>query len=133
MTNDRKKLAVTLAVMGIIVLAGLLFLYLFPAGEYAFYPDCPLCTRFGFYCSGCGSGRALSALVHGHIISAFKYNPLLVCLVPLLLYWFAARVVECFGRKLPEPKYRPYMLVLFMAVVVLFGILRNIFHILAPH
>ena len=119
--------------LGITVFAVLLCLYFFPAGEYEFYPDCPLCTRFGFYCSGCGSGRAMSSLTHGDVISAFKYNPLAVCLVPLLLYWFAARAAECFDRKLPEPKYRPYMLVIFLIIVVFFGILRNIFHVLAPH
>lgn len=133
MTKGRKKLVLVLAVSGLIVLAGLLGLYFFPAGEQAFYPDCPACTRFGFYCPGCGTGRALSALAHGEIISAFKYNPLAVCLVPLLLYWFAARVTAGCEKKLPEPKYRPYMLVIFLIIVALFGILRNIFPFLAPH
>ncbi|HEX8981733.1 MAG TPA: DUF2752 domain-containing protein [Ktedonobacterales bacterium] len=36
-------------------------------------------------CSGCGMTRALSALAHGHPRSAWRYNPRIVIVAPLLV------------------------------------------------
>jgi hypothetical protein len=40
---------------------------------------------FGFECLGCGSQRALSLLLHGEFISAFKMYPAIYTLIPLFL------------------------------------------------
>jgi len=39
----------------------------------------------GFECLGCGSQRALSLLIHGEFISAFKMYPAIYTLIPLFL------------------------------------------------
>jgi len=38
------------------------------------------------YCPGCGSQRAVSALLHGDIRGAFGYNALAMLASPFLLY-----------------------------------------------
>ena len=82
-----------LALFGL--LAGALLLYRFPPERYSFYPSCPVFHYLHLYCPGCGSTRALSALLHGHFSQAMYYNPLFVVLLPLLLslggiaYWSA--------------------------------------------
>jgi hypothetical protein len=40
---------------------------------------------FGFECLGCGSQRALSLLLHGEFISAFKMYPSIYTLITLFL------------------------------------------------
>jgi hypothetical protein len=40
---------------------------------------------FGFECMGCGGQRALSLLVHGEFIAAFKMYPAIYTLIPLAL------------------------------------------------
>jgi hypothetical protein len=42
-------------------------------------------TLFGFECMGCGGQRALSFLVHGEFIAAFKMYPAIYTLIPLAL------------------------------------------------
>jgi len=42
-------------------------------------------TFFGFECPGCGAQRALSFLLHGEFISAFKMYPAIYTLIPLFL------------------------------------------------
>ena len=42
-------------------------------------------TRTGLYCPGCGSTRALYALLHGRPGEALAMNPLLL----VVLAWFA--------------------------------------------
>jgi hypothetical protein len=47
-------------------------------------PPCPLHALTGLYCPGCGSTRALHALLQGDVPGAMAMNPLLVIALPLL-------------------------------------------------
>lgn len=47
-------------------------------------PPCPFYWLTGLYCPGCGSTRALHALLHGDIAQAWAMNPLLVSTLPLI-------------------------------------------------
>lgn len=47
-------------------------------------PPCPFHALTGLYCPGCGSTRALHALLGGDIGQAMAMNPLLVLLLPVL-------------------------------------------------
>ncbi len=46
---------------------------------------CPILHLTGFYCPSCGISRMLIALFHGKFYQAFRYNPLLFCLLPFFL------------------------------------------------
>lgn len=77
----------------ITVAAGALFLlclavvYNFPPTQYSFYPRCPLYTATHWLCPGCGSTRALYALLHGDWRSALHYNAMFTLLAPFVLAW----------------------------------------------
>lgn len=47
-------------------------------------PPCPFHALTGWYCPGCGSTRALHALLHGDLSQALAMNPLLVAALPVL-------------------------------------------------
>lgn len=70
----------------VIVLAGLglavLYFLLDPA-RYPF-PRCPFFVLTGLYCPGCGSQRALHALLHGEVVRAAGLNLLAVLSAPVL-------------------------------------------------
>lgn len=62
---------------GLVVAAGAV-LFFFDPTQYRFYPTCIFHRTTGLLCPGCGSLRALYQLLHGHLITAFRFNPLLV-------------------------------------------------------
>ena len=90
----------------------------------------------GYYCPGCGSGRALRALLHGSFAEAFGYNALFLLLgVPcgvLLVREYLRFVFPGLGlRKAALPAWcGPAAL----ALILLFWLLRNLpgFAFLAP-
>jgi hypothetical protein len=71
----RRRVILGLAAAGALGCLALLF-WFDPARSW-FYPRCLFHTVTGLYCPGCGSLRALHALVHGHPWRAFRLNPLL--------------------------------------------------------
>ncbi len=77
----------------VLILAGLAVLYACPpGGGYGFYPPCLIKTCTGLSCPGCGSTRALHALLHLRFSQAFSLNPLFTCAAPFLLLWLARRL-----------------------------------------
>ena len=90
----------------------------------------------GLYCPGCGSGRAMYALLRGRFREALGYNILFfvlgppACVVALREY---CRLV--FPRLKLRPVFVPQpVAVLLAAIILLFWLLRNIplFSFLAP-
>jgi hypothetical protein len=69
-------------------------LVLYPPTGTSFYPACPIREYLGIDCPGCGSTRALAALLHGHILEAVRLNALFVLLLPVAL----AGAVESYRR-----------------------------------
>ena len=99
-------------------------------------PDCAFYRLTGFYCPGCGSGRAVSALLHGHLLEAFRWNPLLFLLgIPA----GAVFLHEYLRYVFPRLPFRPAVIPQPVAVgclllIAAYWILRNIpfFSFLAP-
>ncbi len=72
-----------MAAVAAIVALGVL--YCFSPQQYAIYPQCLFQKLCGLQCPGCGSLRSLHHLAHGEFAVAFRLNPLLYFLVPVLL------------------------------------------------
>ena len=104
-----------------------LLLKLFPPQKYGFWPGCLLYKLTGLHCPFCGCTRSLHALLSGDFAASIAWNPLLLPMLAMLLSlcFFAAHRL-----------YRRFAVV-FLAIMLLFGILRNLpwtpFTILAPH
>lgn len=130
MKNRRKNLVITLLpfimipviVTGSYIYMQYLKIYIFP---------CPAWIM-GFFCPGCGGTRCISSLLQGDILSALKYNALVIIgLILLLLYWLE-NLISLFGKNIKIiPKNRSF-LIAFSGIVIIYTILRNIFPILAP-
>lgn len=121
----------------LVLLFGLIYLYRHGGGP-NFIPRCPVYALTGLYCPGCGSGRALYSILHGHLLNAFDYNPLFVILSPLAVYLVISGYLKAVtGRNiLPAVSITLNQACFFTLVIVLYAVARNIplypFTYLAP-
>ena len=90
-----------------VLLAGTVVVVLFrfdPAAT-RWFPRCPSNLITGYHCPGCGTLRALHALLHGDLAGAFSFNLAAVLTLPLLVYYGASSVAVRRGRE-PLPGCR---------------------------
>lgn len=117
---------VKLRIVACASLAGAAILYWFPPEHYHFYPQCPIFQYLHVYCPGCGTTRALAALLHARIAEALHYNALVVLLVPVLLayfgvaYWKAQR-----DEVFTWPRVPAMGLTALLVMSAAFGVIRN--------
>lgn len=78
-------------VAAVLLGAGLLaaVLALHPPVEGSFFPPCPVHVLTGLHCPGCGSTRALGAVVDGEFTRAFRHNALAITFLASVLPWAA--------------------------------------------
>lgn len=99
----------------------------FPPDQYSFYPQCPVYALFHVECPGCGTTRALAALLRGHVTEAFKLNALTVSLLPLAI-GYAAIWYRRYLRRGPFlwPPVPAAGIYAALALAVVFAVLRNL-------
>lgn len=104
-------------------------LFLFDPERTDVFPKCPFLSLTGWKCPGCGSQRAVHALLHGQIPEAFGFNALLVLSIPYLL---PGAWLEWLGgsKRYPEARRRwfgPEAAKLWLVLVLLWWVGRNVF------
>jgi hypothetical protein len=123
--SPKLPLAAVAAILLPAALVGLVLFYFDPR-RYHFYPTCFFHKTTGLLCAGCGSLRAMHQLLHGHLATAFSFNPLLVVCLPLI-GWFGAKRVLQMARNQPVSfGVRPIWLWTLLVVLIGFTLLRNL-------
>ena len=106
--------------------AGAIYLFMFQPGKSGFFPVCPFRALTGLACPGCGATRGLHSLLHGDFVAAFKFNPLVILSLPVLLYTLL-RYTHAAVRGRPFRSYQlnaKYIWALFI-VIFSFWVFRN--------
>lgn len=124
------------AALSAIAVAGGVVLWQFdPSAPGSFFPPCLFHELTGLQCPGCGLTRMLHALVHGDIRRAASMNLMVLASLPAL---GAISLNEATHRRLLSSRVTRvlYSAKLWFAVVIAFGVLRNLpwapFSYLAP-
>jgi len=113
-----------LAAAGVPLALACLALFLFDPRRYHFYPTCFFHQTTGLLCAGCGGLRAMHQLLHGHLVMAFRFNPLLIVSLPFLA-WFGVRQTIRKIRNQPVSVPQKWLWLL-LAVLIGFTLLRNV-------
>ena len=112
----------------VIVAAALAGLYYFfdPSKE-RFFIACPLKTLTGYECAGCGSQRALHALLHFEWIKALRLNALFVLMLFLVGIYGLIRSFadKQYLRKMNGIIFDKKTIIIFLIIILIFSVLKN--------
>jgi Protein of unknown function (DUF2752) len=107
------------------VLAVLAVLFVIDPSQVHFFPACPFHQITGLDCPGCGSTRAVHALLHGQLVAALHFNAMLVVSLPLFA-WLGFRFLQGQIKGKPQVVIQPIWAWCFLAAWAAFGVLRNL-------
>jgi hypothetical protein len=90
-------------------------------------PTCIIKMTTGFDCPGCGGTRAFYYLMHGNLPAAARHHAMAVFAAPFLVWLYVAWFAQAaFGRTLPAPRITTRVIAVFLAVWMVFSVLRNL-------
>ena len=100
---------------------------------YNIYIPCVFHELTGLYCPGCGTTRMINSLIRLDFYQAFRYNQMVFILIPIFTLYLIDFIYKSIKNKKPllykTPNYIWYIIVV---LLVIFGIIRNIFPYFAP-
>lgn len=114
------------AVAAVIAAAALLALYGLVDPASGLYPRCAFKLVTGLDCPGCGSQRAIHALLHGDIASAWRCNAMLLVGIPFVSLLLGARALRHRHPTLERVLNSQGIILILLAAIVLWTIVRNI-------
>ena len=138
MTSISPKVPVKTQAVGWIVLVAAAgwFLYLVNPLQQLGWLRCPVNLMTGFYCPGCGSLRAIHALLNGDLLSAVSNNLLAVIALPVLFGFGIRGIVNNLKGKTSSTPASPAAAWLVFWTVIGFAVIRNLpfaaMHFLRP-
>ncbi len=112
------------ALVGVVVLG--IFYFVADPSTFRWMPKCVVYHLTGFQCPGCGSQRAIHALLHGHLGEAWAYNALFVAILPLFLF---LGIVERLRNRHPalyNRVYSPPTILITALLIIAWTIFRNL-------
>lgn len=82
----------------------------------------------GLQCPGCGVTRMCLALMRLDFVAAYHYNKLLFIISPVIVFIIAQQIYRYIRfNDAKTPKAQTVILILLIVLLVIWGILRNIF------
>ena len=125
----RRTLVIGLVIAALVVV-GFIYFALDPS-ESDLFPRCVFLSLTGYKCPGCGSQRAIHALLHGDVVdvvTAFRYNAMFIIAIPWIALCLYAEAQRTRNPRLYVRLNAPLLIWLFLAMVLIWWLLRNIFN-----
>ncbi|MEO0404969.1 MAG: DUF2752 domain-containing protein, partial [Bacteroidota bacterium] len=106
----------------------LIHLFIHDPQESDAFISCPIYSVSGYECPGCGSQRAIHDVMHFRLVDAFKHNAMVLLMLPYIFFGFIYQYLNITEVKkiwIRKNMYGGKIMLLIIAAVLVFGILRN--------
>lgn len=123
-----RRSLVIIVVIAVLLVLGFIYYALDPSASTVF-PQCPFLSFTGYKCPGCGSQRAIHALLNGDVAGAFRYNAFLMIAVPWITLCLYAESRRTRNPRLYARLNSQLLIWLFLVTALLWWLLRNIFNL----
>lgn len=120
MKRNRAGLVLALAC----VVFGVVYFFVDPA-RCQWMPKCAFFQLTGLKCAGCGTQRALHALLTGDFGEAWAQNPFMILLLPVILFLVWLEFRRNAHADLYRKVHTPFNILLFGVLVIAWTIGRN--------
>lgn len=117
----------------VLLIAGITFALIMLVAFYAlvpiesgWMPRCTFKSLTGLDCPGCGSQRAIQALLHGHIATAWNFNPALFFAVPLIAILLGVEAMPGRFKSLRKTLLSPQSIIFIFILIIFWTIFRNL-------
>lgn len=103
------------------------FFYFEDIDKYNFL-QCPSKSLLGVKCAGCGGTHAAYYLLHGDLLTALSYNPLILFFVLFLFYVLAAYIFFRTTKKVLFKRFvsNPIVWIVIFGLLIIYSIARNL-------
>ena len=124
--NEIVNRRLPLAFIWLTLAVGSTYLFIFEPGKSGLFLICPFFAVTGLACPGCGTTRGLHQLLHGNVVSAFKFNPLMMLLLPFGLFALVRHTNAVMrGQPIKGNQLNARYIWLLFFVIMAFWIVRN--------
>lgn len=125
MTTSIKRKIIVGSLLAVGIMLALIYFAVNPEDS-RFMPRCTFKILTGYDCPGCGSQRMIHALLHGDIPAAWRFNPFLLCMIPVILLYVWLDFYPAKNPRLFRFFHSPAMIYSLGASIIIWGITRNI-------
>ncbi|MBS7373736.1 MAG: DUF2752 domain-containing protein [Muribaculaceae bacterium] len=126
------KASISKGPVWVLVIAGVAALavvyYVFDPSISHLFPKCAFHSLTGFQCPGCGSQRAIHALLHGDVAGAMGYNALLVVSLPLIALLSTMKWWKPHFPRVHQLLTSSVLATSSLIIICLWWLLRNLFN-----
>ena len=127
MTRRGLRRALLLAVVVLAAALAAAVYYHYDPSQVRLFPRCVFLELTGYRCPGCGSQRALHALLHGHVGMAVRYNAAWLAGVPLVVLFVVAEAGRSRWPRFHRAVTGSATLLTVAAALLAWWLLRNLF------
>lgn len=121
-----RRWMIVVGVVVILVVLGSVYFTLDPS-QSRLFPRCAFLSMTGLKCPGCGSQRAIHALLHGDVAAAWHYNAMLLIALPWLAVYLFAEAIRTRRPALYARLNAPWLILALLIAILAWWMLRNIF------
>ena len=126
--KNKKRALIGLTII-IALLAGIFLYSYYDPEKYLLFPKCPVYTLTGYQCPGCGSQRAFHNFFHGNFLTAFRYNPIMLLLIPyVMLGVYIEYIANRFNPRITNIRnifFGKWAVLIIALIIISFTIYRN--------
>ena len=95
--------------------------------------SCPSYTLMHIYCPGCGSTRAVGALMHGDVLLSLRQNPAIVVMLLLAVLYYLEFALKVWGVRFRVPPLHNMRFIAALLILwVAYAVVRNFVPAVAP-
>ena len=120
-----RRALIVLVTLFIAIMAGVVY-FAYDPSQSQFFPRCVFLSLTGWQCPGCGSQRAIHALLHGDLASAWHYNAALLVALPVLGVYLVGELKRTTWPNYYRTISRPIVIYIILGALIAWWIGRNL-------